>query len=170
MIEVKVKEADIKKAVNEGVDAFVAVFVKSIKEAIGGELTKEAMMQLNSDQVTLLAWDYLHKEVSVGGYVQLIYNGFGAFIFRNPFAVAMRNWGIRDLYTHIKHAKKFYDKYHEQIEHDMSDNDFMALFEQMPEFDEFDDEFVINEEHWMECVAAYIDDHIYEFAKIEKDE
>ena len=30
MIEVKVKEADIKQAVNESVDAFVAVFVKSL--------------------------------------------------------------------------------------------------------------------------------------------
>lgn len=49
----------------------------------------------------------------------------------------------------------------------MSDEDFMALFEQMPEFDDFDDEFVVNEEHWTECVAAYIDDHIEDFAIIE---
>ena len=167
MIEVKVKEADIKKAVSEGMDAFVAVFVNGIKDAIGGELTAETMAQLTPDQITLLAWDYLHNEVSFGGYVQLIHNGFGAFIFRNPFTVAMRNWGIRDLYTHVKHAKKYYDKYHEQIEQDMSDEDFMALFEQMPEFDDFDDEFVVNEEHWTECVAAYIDDHIEDFAIIE---
>ena len=67
MIEVKVKEADIKKAVSEGMDAFVAVFVNGIKDAIGGELTAETMAQLTPDQITLLAWDYLHNEVSFGG-------------------------------------------------------------------------------------------------------
>ena len=79
----------------------------------------------------------------------------------------MRNWGLRDLYTHIRHAKKYYEKYHERIEAVVSDDDFMALYEQMPEFDEFDDEFVVNEEHWTEMIAAYIDDHIENLATIE---
>lgn len=83
-----------------------------------------------------------------GGYVQLIHNGFGAFIFKNPFAVAMREWGLTKLYSHLRHCKKWYDKYHEQIERDMSDADFMALYEQMPEFDDYDDDFIVNEEQW----------------------
>ena len=45
----------------------------------------------------------------------------------------MRNWGIRELYTHIRHGKKYYEKYHEAIEAVESDEDFMALYEQMPE-------------------------------------
>lgn len=45
----------------------------------------------------------------------------------------------------------------------MSDEEFMALYEQMPEFDDYDDEFVVNEEHWQAQVAAYIDDHIDNF-------
>lgn len=110
MIEVKVKDADIRKAAEEGMDAFVAVFVDGIKGAIGGMLTTETMAQLNSDQITLLAWAYLHEEVTDGGYVQLIYNGYGAFIFRNPFAVAVRNWGMDDLYKHVRHCRKYYDK------------------------------------------------------------
>ena len=50
----------------------------------------------------------------------------------------------------------------------VSDDDFMALYEQMPEFDEFDDEFIVNEEHWCEMIAAYIDDHIDNFVKVEQ--
>ena len=46
----------------------------------------------------------------------------------------------------------------------------MALFEQYPEWDDFDDEFVENEESWTEEIAHYIDDHIDQFAIIEKDE
>lgn len=169
MIEVRVKDSVIRKAVEEGMDSFVQVFIDAINEAVGGELTLETMEQLNADQITLLGWSYLHQEVMEGGYVQLIYNGYGAFIFKNPFAVAMRNWGIRELYTHIRHAKKYYEKYHETIEAVVSDDDFMALYEQMAEFDEFDDEFVVNEERWSEMIAAYIDDHIENFATIENE-
>ena len=127
------------------------------------------MQELNSDQITLLGWSYLHGEVMNGGYVQLIYNGYGAFIFKNPFGVAMRDWGLTNLYSHLRRTRKAYDKYHEQIEKEMSDDDFMALYEQMPEFDEADDDFVLNEEEWTKMVAAYIDDHINNFATIENE-
>lgn len=104
--------------------------------------------------------------MSDGGYVQLIYNGLGAFIFKNPFARMMREWGLQDLYSHLQRCKKWYTQYHEQLEHEMSDDDFMAIYEQMPEFDDFDDDFVVNEEKWTAQIAAYIDDHIDDFAKI----
>ena len=74
-----------------------------------------------------------------GGYIQLIYNGYGTFIFRHPFAVAMRNWRMRELYDHIRHAKKYYEKYHVAIEAVESDDDFMAQFIQMLEFVDVDD-------------------------------
>ena len=160
MTDVKVKDSDIRKAAEEGMDSFVQVFIDAISSAIGNSLTLETMQQLTADQITLLAWSYLHQEVMEGGYIQLIYNGYGTFIFRNPFAVAMRNWGLRELYVHIRHAKKYYEKYHEAIEAVVSDSDFMALYEQMPEFDDFDDAFIVNEEQWTAMIAAYIDDHI----------
>ena len=43
----------------------------------------------------------------------------------------------------------------------------MLFRSQIAEFDEFDDEFVLNEEHWTEMIAAYIDDHIENLATIE---
>ena len=169
MIEVKVNDAALHTAAAEGEDAFVEVFIDAINAAIGGMLTEENMQELNSDQITLLGWSYLHGEVMNGGYVQLIYNGYGAFIFKNPFGVAMRDWGLTNLYSHLRRTRKAYDKYHEQIEKEMSDDDFMALYEQMPEFDEADDDFVLNEEEWTKMVAAYIDDHINNFATIENE-
>ena len=168
MIEVKVNDATLRSAAAEGEDAFVATFIDAINAAIGGTLTNETMQQLNSDQITLLGWSYLHSEVMNGGYIQLIYNGYGAFIFKNPFGPAMRNWGLTGLYSHLRRTRKAYDKYHSQIEKEMSDDDFMALYEQMPEFDDADDDFIVNEEQWTKMIAAYIDDHINNFATIEK--
>jgi hypothetical protein len=43
----------------------------------------------------------------------------------------------------------------------------MAMFEQFPEFDDMDDEFVEKEEEWTEQIAHYIDEHIEKFVIIQ---
>ena len=168
MKQVTIQDATLQKAATEGMDAFVGAFVVAIKETIGGELTADTLSELNSDQITLLAWDTLHQEVMDGGFVQLIHNGYGPFIFKNPFAKAVKLWGMRELSRLIYDAHSLYVKYHEQIECDCTDDEFMALFEQFPEFDDLDDEFVEREEEWTEQVAHYIDEHIEKFANVEK--
>ena len=157
----------MREAAGEGMDAFVGCFVGAIKEAIGGELTAETMAELNSDQVTLLAWDVLHEEVMDGGFVQLIHNGYGPFIFKNPLAKALKLWGLRELSKLIYSAHTLYIKYGEQIERDCTDDEFMALFEQYPEFDDLDDTFVEEEEKWTADIAHYIDENIERFANVE---
>ena len=167
MKEVIVKDADLQQAATEGMDAFVGVFVKAIYEAIGGELTVETMSELNADQLTLLAWDILHEEVMDGGFVQLIHNGYGAFIFKNPVAKVLRMWELRELSKLLYEAHTLWLKHKDVIEKDCSDEEFMALFEQFPDFDDLDDQFVEHEEDWMDDVAHYIDDHLERFATIE---
>ncbi len=167
MTHVTIKDEVLRQAAGEGMDAFVNAFIQAIKDAIGGELTQQALSELNSDQITLLAWDTLHEEVMDGGFVQLIHNGYGPFIFKNPFAKAVKQlWGMRDLSKLVYNAHSLYVKYHEAIERDCSDDEFMALFEQYPEFDDLDDEFVEQEEVWTEQIARYIDEHIERFVEI----
>ena len=166
MKQVFVKEQDVVNAAQEGCDEFVDLFVKAIYESIGENLNQEALQTLNADQITLLAYVILRDEVMDGGFVQLIHNGYGEFIFRNPFAKMMRIWGIDELAKLVNKARKPFDHHHEEIEAECSDEDFMALFERMPEFDDFDDCFVENEEEWTESVAHYVDEHIDRFAQI----
>ena len=66
MGKVIVKDSDLIKAASVGTDEFLQVFINSINDAIGGELTSESMSTLNSDQITLLAWNILHEEVMDG--------------------------------------------------------------------------------------------------------
>ncbi|MBR6867013.1 MAG: DMP19 family protein [Prevotella sp.] len=165
---IEVRDTVLQQAAAEGMDAFVKVFVEAIREAIGGELTQETMAQLTADQVTLLAWDTLHDEVMDGGFVQLIHNGYGPFIFKNPFAKAIKLWGLRDLSKLIYDAHTLWLKHRDVIERDLTDDEFMALFEQLPEFDDLDDKFVEKEEEWTSMIAHYIDEHIENFVSIEQ--
>lgn len=164
----KVKDSDLRNAASAGMDEFLKVFTDAIMASVGGELTADTMAELNSDQITLLAYDILHNEVMDGGFVQLIYNGYGSFLFRNPFAKAIKGWGIDELASLVKKAGKLYFKYKNEIERECTDDEFMAMFEQYPEFDDLDDLFVENEESWTGMVACYVDEHIERFVTVEE--
>ncbi len=156
------------EAAEEGMDAFLELFNNSILEAIGGELNAESMQKLNGEQITLLAYMIVREEVMDGGFVQLIHNGYGPFIFLNPFAKAMRLWGAHDFQKLIYRGRKLFETYGDELTKDCSDDEFMALFEQYPEFDELDDEFIEMEEDVTELVARYVDEHLEQFAVVEK--
>lgn len=166
MKEVIISDSQLRQSAARDMDEFLRVFVDGIYEAIGGTLTAEAMASLSSDQITLLAWKILHDEVMDGGFIQLIHNGYGPFVFKNPLAKALRLWGLRDLSKLIYEAHTLWLKYREEIEIDCTDEEFMALFERYPEFDDLDDTFVENEEDWTEQIAHYVDEHIGSFAEV----
>ena len=167
-MDITVKEQDLIAAANEGMDAFIDVFVSAIKDNIGGELNADNMGQLNADQITLLAYMMFRDEVMDGGFVQLIHNGYGPFIFENPFAKALRGWGAKQLTNLIYSGRKLYELHKEEITKECDDDEFMAMFERYPEFDELDDAFVEMEEEVTALIAQYIDNNIEQFANVEK--
>ncbi len=168
MNDVVVRDTDLQQAAAQGMDEFLKVFADAIHQAIGGTLNADNMQHLNADQITLLAYLALRDEVMEGGFVQLIHNGYGPFFFKNPFDKAMRQWGLHDVYKLINKCHRYYNLYHEEIEADCTQEEFDALYERFPCFDDFDDAFVENEEQFTSDVAHYVDEHITQFARIEQ--
>ena len=169
MKDILVKDSDLILASQEGIDAFIKVISDAILNSIGGKLTCDNMSELNADQTTLIAYSVLRDEVMDGGFVQLIYNGWGPFFFNNPFAKAIRLWGLTDLAPLINKANRLYKKHRADIEKDYTDDEFMELFERFPDFDDLDDKFVENEEQWTNRIAFYVDDNLDKFVTIVKD-
>ena len=169
MKDILVKDSDLILASQEGIDAFIKVISDAILSSIGGKLTCDNMSELNADQITLIAYTVLRDEVMDGGFVQLIYNGWGPFFFNNPFAKAIRLWGLTDLAPLINKANRLYKKHRADIEKDYTDDEFMELFERFPDFDDLDDKFVENEEQWTNRIAFYVDDNLDKFVTIVKD-
>lgn len=143
-----------------------AYSLKAYKKEIGGEMTAGTMSLLTYEQHSLLAYQIFRDEVMEGGFCQLIQNGYGGYIFDNPFAKVMRLWGVGDLSKLVYAAKKIYDSHRDDLERERTDEEFMAMYEQYEAFDELEDEFLEKEEEYTALVAYYVDEHLELFAKI----
>lgn len=164
-MNIQITRNNLEAATNESGEA-VAREVKNAIEQACGSLTGETLTALNAEQVTLWAFFILHDEVMDGGFVQLIHNGYGPFFFRNPFTKAMQLWGIDTIVPIMRHAEKLYRKHGADIEKPCSDEAFMALFEQFPQFDDLDDEFIEEEENICQAVGQYVTDHLERFVEV----
>ena len=147
-------------------DAFIKVFTDAYMEALGGKLTAENMALLTGEKHTLLAYVFFRDEVMEGGFCHLIQNGYGGYIFDNPFAKSMRLWGGGELGKLIYAAKNIYDANRADLERERTDEEFMAMYEQYEAFDDLEDEFLEKEGMFTAQVAEYVDEHLDLFAKV----
>lgn len=163
---IEVTDAALRQAAGEGMDAFIKVFTDKYQEVTGGALTADTMPLLTGEQHSLLAYQIFRDEIMEGGFCQLIQNGYGSYIFANPFAKVMRLWGIGNLGKLVYAAKEIYDEHREDLERERTDEEFMAMYEQYEAFDELEEEFLEKEEEYTALVAGYVDEHLELFAQI----
>ncbi len=163
---IEVSDAALRVAAEEGMDAFIQVFTDAYKQVIGDDWNAEKMALLNAEQHTLLAYQLFRDEVMEGGFCQLIQNGYGGYIFMNPFAKALRLWGVGELTKIIYSAREIYVANKQDLERERTDEEFMAMYEQYEAFDDLEDKFLEKEEQFTALVAQYVDDHLAQFATI----
>lgn len=166
---VVVADADLREAAENGVLAFLEVFLDAIGEVTGDEFGAEEMAKLNGNQHALNSFRILRDEFEVGGFINLIQDGFGPYIFDNPFAKALRLWGAHDLSQLVYKAKRVFDANRQELTTIVdNDEDFGKLFDKFqPLFEKIETEIEAELTNAAMAIAAYVDDHIEDFAKIE---
>lgn len=163
---IEVTGAALQIAAGEGMDEFIQVFTNKYKEVTGDVMTAETMPLLTGEQHSLLAYQIFRDEIMVGGFCQLIQNGYGGYIFDNPFAKVMRLWGAEEFSKLIYRAKKIYDANREDLEKERTEEEFMAMYEPYEAFDDLEEEYFEVEEQVTTLVASYVDDHLELFAAV----
>ena len=167
MNQITVSDADLRKGAEEGMDAFLKVFIDKYLEVTGGMINADTMPLLNGYQHTLLGYHFFCEEVMEGGFVQLIQNGYGPYIFDNPFAKAMRMFGAKEFSKLIYEAKKIYDAHRADLEKERTEEEFMAMYEQYEAFDDLEERYMEEEEQITAQIATYVDEHLDSFAQVQ---
>lgn len=163
---IQIKDSALATAAEKGMDEFLQVFTDAYLEALGGKLTADNMQVLNGSQHTLLAHRFFQDEMRDGGFVQLIQNGYGGYIFGNPFAKAIKQFGAAELAKLIYKAKEIYDPNKTALERETTDEEFNALYVDFEAFDDLEEIYFDIEEQQTALIAAYVDEHIADFAEI----
>lgn len=167
---IKIHESKIIEAAEQGMDEFLKVFTDAYLEELGGDITAENMDRLNGYQHTLLALRFFAEEVNQGGFVQLVQNGYGGYLFNNPVAKALRLMGATGLSKILYKAKEIYDAHREELEKETTEEEFMAMYTDFEQFDELEEKFFYIEEEEITIIAHYVDEHLEDFAEIIEEE
>lgn len=131
--------------------------------AIGGGLTAENMDMLSADQHGVLCYRYVLDEVMEGGFIQLILNGYAPYVLEGPFPmVVKKEWGaiagqekaMKDFSKLLYEVKNEYHRHREELSKDMSDEDFMALYEQLEDLNELGDDFLDDHQEQLTPMVA----------------
>jgi len=166
MKTITITHNELETAAKRGSKAFLQVFIDKYLQAIDGNLNAETLTLLNGHQNTLLAFHYLREEVNVGGFVQLIQNGYGGYIFQNPLAKTMKLYGAHKLSKLIYNAHEIYSRRREELEKEREEEELTDIYVEFEEFDELDEEFFRIEDNETKFIAHYVDEHIGDFAEI----
>lgn len=163
---IQIQNERLADAAKKGIDEFLQLFIDGYLVALGGKLTAQNMNLLNGNQHALLAYHYFREEVNQGGFVQLIQNGYGGYIFDNPTAKAFKIFGASEVAKIIYKAKEIYDFNREELERETTDEEFTEMYVDFEQFDELEEIFFEIEEETTQIIATYVDENIAYFAEV----
>jgi hypothetical protein len=124
------------------------------------------MQQLTLAQHTLMALSTLHGQVYNGGFIQLIQNGFGPYIFENPFAAQIARMDAPRLAAIIDQAKEVYLTNRIYLEREISLEEFTKMYREFTAFEPKEAQFMEVIESEGESIATFIATHLDQFVEI----
>jgi tetratricopeptide (TPR) repeat protein len=158
----KLKESGTKKLFEEPWD-FLYIFLGKYFEAIKKNPGKEKTAGFTAAQHTLFAYNLLYGQVSNGGFIQLIQNGYGGYIFDGPFSDIIKSWGAVKTSEITDKAKIVYDTYKEELEQEKTAEEFSELYTKIKDFEELETEFYEIMDGETEIIRKYVEENINDF-------
>jgi hypothetical protein len=163
---IKISNKVLADAAEKGPDEFLQAVTEACLNAVDGQLTAENMDVLNGNQHTLVALHYFTTEMRDGGFVQLIQNGYGSYVFINPLAKALKIFGANELSKLIYKAREIYEPNKEALERETTEEEFNAMYVDFEVFDDLEEIYFEIEESQMAIIAHYVDEHLGAFVEV----
>lgn len=124
---------------------------------------KEAAKYFNAHQHTLLAYNYFYGEVCNGGFIQLVQNGYGPYIFEGPLSKTLKEWGVTETAEIIEKATAIYDKYKNELTKETNVEEFSELYEKITDFTDLEDRYYEIMDDEAEKLKNYVKNNLDNF-------
>ena len=111
-----------------------------------------------------MAFNILYGEITTGGFLELIKNGYGSYIFESLFSQTLKKWGLIEMAVQIDKAKKIYFENKAELETLRTAEDVLEMYKRYPDLNTLDNAFfrIMNSE--AEKIKTHIEKHIHDFA------
>jgi hypothetical protein len=132
---------------------------------------REIMPMLNRSQQTYLTFYLMDKSMHTGhncGFLQLMYDGYGEYVFETLFAETIKTWGATKISGIIEMAKSLYEKYKDKVEKAKTEKELSCLRQEITDFDMLDHEYIMVNSEEAEKIKEYIENNTTEFAVIDE--
>jgi hypothetical protein len=167
------------------ITAFPEISEKELKSITG---TWEYIEHIVSKTYELLEKDksdYLHDKVTVyqvtlmklgmiypcpdlpglaGGFMAVIKEGLGEYLFENDFAECLHEWGFQHLSSIVRKANAIYESQKAELEQEMSIDDLYEYYNQFPELELLGDEFEYYMGEEYVNIIEFVQNNIRKFA------
>jgi len=138
-------------------------YIDKYEEIVNKYPDKKMTDYLNDSQITLLAYNFLYGQVSNGGFIQLVQNGYGGFVFNTPFSKTITTWGAEKICKIVEEANIIYEKYKEELEKETSMEEFSELYEKIKDFEPLEDEFYKIMDEETKIIKKYVEENTTDF-------
>lgn len=140
----EITEREITDAKNSE-DPWDLLFMISDKyfKLIASDPTRKILKEFNQYQHSLLAFNYLYGEVCNGGFIQLIQNGYGKYIFNDPFIESLKAFGAENTANVVEKASDIYIAKRDILEKETTLKEFSELYKEHPSFEQQESEFYL---------------------------
>lgn len=165
---IQISEKQITDTLKKDDVDLINLFTDAYLSEVDNDLNEDSMQKLSGYQHALLAYRFFREEVNHGGFVQLIQNGYGGYIFDNPTAKAFKIFGADETAKIIYKAKEIFDANRVELERDTTDEEFHAMYVDFEEFDELEEHYFAIEKKQNAIIATYINENRSLFAEIVK--
>jgi len=165
---IQITEQQIADALKKEPIDYINLYTDAYLSEVDNQLDGDNMQKLSGFQHGLLAYRYFKEEVNYGGFVQLIQNGLGGYIFDNPTAKAFKIFGANSTARLIYKAKEIYDANRKELERDATDEEFTAMYVDFDVFDDIEESYYQIEKQQTAIIAKYVDENRDSFADIIK--
>lgn len=157
----KIEKTELNQAWEDGPENYIRFITDAYAQALGAGITADNIDMLSTDQHTLNAYRILLDEVMTGGFIQLIQNGYAPYVLDGPFPLIIKKmWGFKDFGKFLYEVKKEYHKHEAELTAELSEEEFMALYEQYDTLNELGDDFLDDyQEDMTPAIAGYVREH-----------
>jgi hypothetical protein len=120
------------------------------------------MDELSQGQQLLLSYDYVRMQVTQGGFIQFIQNGYTALLLPMPeWLLAI---GAEPMSKVLDDVLKVYVLNHEMMDKKTTVEEFALLYEELKEFEHLDDSFQDLNESTVRVMMEHASEHIEQYA------